>query len=82
LALELDEALRFCANGIVIGRRVILPACPPRLARQLAAWRFEVEVVDVSELQKGGGSIRCMTLALDTTFDTARRNGDLVSGFA
>ena len=29
-------------------------------------------MVDVSELHKGGGSIRCMTLPLDTVLDDAR----------
>jgi hypothetical protein len=45
---------------------------PPRVARQLEAWGFHVEMVDVSELHKGGGSIRCMTLPLDTVLDDAR----------
>jgi hypothetical protein len=31
-----------------------------------------VATVDVSELHKGGGSIRCMTLPLDTRLDAAR----------
>jgi hypothetical protein len=35
--------------------------------------------VDVSELRKGGGSIRCMTLPLDTRLDAARLHRDLVS---
>lgn len=72
LVLTPQEVATFCANSIVIGRRVIMPACSPRVAKQLAAWGFDVEVVDVSELHKGGGSIRCMTLPLDTDFTPAR----------
>jgi hypothetical protein len=42
------------------------------VARQVEAWGFAVETVDVSELHKGGGSVRCMTLPLDTVLDDAR----------
>lgn len=65
--LVLDEAatLQFCANSVVVGRTVVMPACPPVVGRQLEAWGFEVEVVDVGEFQKAGGSCRCLTLALD-----------------
>ena len=29
LVLELDEALSFCANSVVIGTNMVMPACPP-----------------------------------------------------
>ena len=45
---------------------------PPRVARRLESWGFTVQTVDVSELHRGGGSIRCMTLPLDTVLDDAR----------
>jgi N-dimethylarginine dimethylaminohydrolase len=65
LVLSESEALTFAANSVVIGRRVIMPACPPRVRRVLEAWGFEVVLVDVSEFHKGGGSIRCLTNPLD-----------------
>ncbi len=65
LALDLDEAAHFCANSVVVGRTVVMPACPPRVGRQLEAWGFEVAVADVGEFQKAGGAVRCLTLALD-----------------
>ena len=74
LVLTEDEAFTFCANSVVVGRTVVMPrGVPVRVARQLEAWRFDVVEVDVSELHKGGGSVRCMTLPLDTVLDTARR---------
>jgi arginine dihydrolase len=68
-----DEAATFCANSVVVGRTVVMPACPPRVGRLLESWGFDVVVVDVSELHRGGGSVRCMTLPLDLSLDAARR---------
>ncbi|MCW2764219.1 MAG: amidinotransferase [Nocardioides sp.] len=66
LVLTEEEALTtFCANSIVIGRTVVMPACPDRVRGQLEEWGFAVEVVDVSEFHKGGGSIRCLTNPVD-----------------
>ncbi len=66
LVLTEDEALlTFCANSIVIGRFVVMPACPDRVRAQLEEWGFEVVVVDLSEFHKGGGSIRCLTNPVD-----------------
>jgi N-dimethylarginine dimethylaminohydrolase len=73
LVLTEEEAFTFCANSVVVGNVIVMPACPLRVRRQLEAWGFEVVVVDVSELHKGGGSVRCMTLPLDTRLDAARR---------
>ncbi|HEX3540004.1 MAG TPA: arginine deiminase-related protein [Acidimicrobiales bacterium] len=67
LVLERDEALRFAANSVVVDRTVLMPACPPRVGRQLEAWGFDVAVCDVSEFMKAGGGCRCLTLALDVT---------------
>jgi len=73
LVIDEDEAFTFCANSVVVGDVVVMPAgTPVRVARRLERWGFAVETVDVSELHKGGGSIRCMTLPLDTVLDAAR----------
>ena len=65
LVLEPEEAGRFVANSVVVGRTVLMPACPPRVGRQLEAWGFTPVEVDVSEFMKAGGGCRCLTLALD-----------------
>lgn len=66
LVLEEEEANLFVANSVVVGRTVVMPACPPRVGRQLEAWGFDPVVVDVGEFLKAGGGCRCLTLALDT----------------
>jgi N-dimethylarginine dimethylaminohydrolase len=75
LVLRVDEAMTFCANSVVVGTTVIMPACPRRIRRKLEAWGFEIVIVDVSEFHKGGGSIRCLTNPLDITIgrDVRRR---------
>lgn len=68
--LVLDDAATyaFCANSVVVGRTIVMPACPVDVGRRLEGWGFEVAVVDVSEFQKAGGACRCLTLALDVSF--------------
>jgi N-dimethylarginine dimethylaminohydrolase len=66
LVLTEQEALTtFCANSIVIGSTIVMPACPDRVRAQLEEWGFDVVIVDVSEFHKGGGSIRCLTNPVD-----------------
>jgi N-dimethylarginine dimethylaminohydrolase len=79
LVLTDDEALTtFCANSIVIGRTVVMPAgSPERVKAQLGDWDFEVVEVDVSEFHKGGGSVRCLTNPVDITLG---RDAPLVAG--
>jgi N-dimethylarginine dimethylaminohydrolase len=73
LVIDEEEAYTFCANSVVVGDVVVMPqGSPLRVARTLERWGFTVGMVDVGELHKGGGSIRCMTLPLDTRLDAAR----------
>ena len=73
LVLTEEEALTsFCANSVVVPSEagpatVVMPACPDRVRAQLEEWGFAVEIVDVSEFHKGGGSIRCLTNPVDIT---------------
>jgi N-dimethylarginine dimethylaminohydrolase len=69
LVLTDAEALTtFCANSIVVGRTVVMPAgAPARVVEQLRAWDFDVVEVDVSEFHKGGGSVRCLSNPVDIT---------------
>ncbi|HEY1133921.1 MAG TPA: arginine deiminase-related protein [Nocardioides sp.] len=77
LVLTEAEALTFCANAVVVGRTVLMPACPPRVREQLEAWGFDVVLLDLSELHKGGGSVRCLTNPLDLVVG---RDLDVVRG--
>jgi N-dimethylarginine dimethylaminohydrolase len=63
--LDDDEAASFCANSVVVGSVVVMPACTPRLGRLLEAAGYEVAVAPVGEFIKAGGGCRCLTLALD-----------------
>jgi len=65
LVLELDEALTFCANSVVVDKTVVMPDCPPRVGRILENWGYDVCVSPVSEFLKAGGAVRCLTLPLD-----------------
>ena len=65
LVLTEEEGLSFCANSIVLGRAIVMPACPDRVRGRLEEWGFEVVVVNVGEFLKGGGAVRCMTNPLD-----------------
>ena len=51
-------------NAASDGQRVVLPAQAEALADQLAAAGYEPHPVDVSELLKAGGSVKCCTLEL------------------
>lgn len=65
LITETEALSTFCANSIVVGRTVVMPGCPDRVRNQLEQWGYDVEIVDVGEFHKGGGSIRCLTNPVD-----------------
>lgn len=68
VVLSEEEAIgSWCANSVVVGRTVVMPACPRRVRNWLDTLGFEVVIVDVSEFHLGGGSIRCLTNPLDIT---------------
>lgn len=65
IPLTADEALAFCANSVVIGDVIVMPACTRRLEAELTRVGLRVCVTPVSEFLKAGGGVRCLTLALD-----------------
>ena len=66
LVITEEEALStFAANSVVIGRTVVMPACPDRVRAVLEGWGFTIRIVEMSELHLGGGSVRCVTNPLD-----------------
>jgi N-dimethylarginine dimethylaminohydrolase len=77
LVTEEEALATFCTNSVVVGRTVVMPACPARVRSELERAGFRVVVVDVSEFHKGGGSVRCLTNPLDITMV---RDLDVVPG--
>jgi N-dimethylarginine dimethylaminohydrolase len=63
LATEAD-ALAFGLNAVSDGRHVILPAEATDLAGTLAARGYVPVPVELSEMLKGGGSVKCCTAEL------------------
>ncbi|MET9179210.1 dimethylargininase [Kitasatospora aureofaciens] len=61
LASEEDAAV-FGLNAVSDGRHVVLPEAATGLARELRKRGFEPIGMDLSELLKGGGSVKCCTL--------------------
>ncbi|MFF0433746.1 dimethylargininase [Streptomyces sp. NPDC004327] len=59
-----EDAAAFGLNALSDGRHVLLPSAAGRLAGTLAARGFEPVGVDLSELLKAGGSVKCCTLEL------------------
>lgn len=56
------DAYVFGLNAVSDGRNVVLPAAAMGFATQLLEAGFEPIGVDLSELLKGGGSVKCCTL--------------------
>ncbi|MFN0091635.1 MAG: dimethylarginine dimethylaminohydrolase family protein [Acidimicrobiales bacterium] len=65
IALDASEAVAFAANSLVVGNTFVTARCPDRVAAELARLGLDVMTVEVSEFQKSGGSVRCLTLPLD-----------------
>lgn len=63
LAEEADAEV-FGLNAVSDGRNVLLPEAAGNLADRLAGRGFTPIGVDLSELLKGGGSVKCCTLEL------------------
>lgn len=63
LATEAD-AVVLGLNAVSDGRHVVLPSAATGLAAQLAERGYEPVGVDLSELLKAGGSVKCCTLEI------------------
>ena len=58
------DAAAFGLNAVSDGRHVVLPQAATRLIAQLRERGFDPIGADLSELLKGGGSVKCCTLEL------------------
>lgn len=61
------DALAFGLNSTADGRHVVMPASAADLARRIARAGFDVHSIDLSELLKAGGSVKCCTLELNVS---------------
>lgn len=74
LATDAD-ADAFGVNAVCDGRNVVLPQTATGLMDVLRARRFNPIGVDLSELQKAGGSVKCCTLELRDSRRSTVRGG-------
>lgn len=66
IAVSKEEALEaFALNLLSTGETVIMNSGAPKFKTDLEAHGLAVKALDLPELRKGGGSIRCSTLTLD-----------------
>lgn len=66
IEVSLEEAMQASACNLVsTGVTVIMGSQAPQLKKDLESKGLEVIAVDVTELMKGGGFIRCMSLTLN-----------------
>lgn len=59
-----EDAAAFGLNAVSDGRRVFLPSGATGLENQLLDHGFEPRPIDVSELMKAGGGVKCCTLEI------------------
>jgi len=64
LVATAEDAAAFGLNAVSDGRRVFLPAGATHLEHELADRGFEPHPIDVSELMKAGGGVKCCTLEI------------------
>jgi N-dimethylarginine dimethylaminohydrolase len=64
IVVESADAYAFGLNVVSDGRHVVYPAAAVGFAEQLTRAGFEPIGVEMSELLKGGGSVKCCTLEL------------------
>ena len=64
---DLADALVLGLNGVSDGRHVVLPVAATGLAARLAERGYEPVGVNLSELAKGGGGVKCCTAEMRAT---------------
>lgn len=66
IEVDKNEALKaFCLNLVSTGETVIMNSQAPKFQADLEAHGLRTITLDLPELRKGGGSIRCSSLTLD-----------------
>lgn len=65
LAADAADAAALGLNAVVIGETIVLPEGTRRLGPALRSRGFATVEVDLGEMRKAGGSVKCCTLELD-----------------
>ena len=65
IALDAEDAARFAANAVCVGRTIILSSCSNALRRTLTARGYDVIETPLHAFLRSGGSACCLTLQLD-----------------
>ncbi len=65
IAVDPNEAARFCCNAVVIGRNVVVNDGCPKLEAELLQRGYIPHSTELGEFIKAGGSAKCLTLRLD-----------------
>jgi N-dimethylarginine dimethylaminohydrolase len=60
-----EDADRFCANAVNLGREIVLCKCSDAMSSLLESRGYNLHKIAVDPFQLSGGSVWCLTLALD-----------------
>jgi N-dimethylarginine dimethylaminohydrolase len=65
IRLSTEDAARFAANAVVVGRNIVLSSASAALRRTLEERGYRVIETPLDAFQRSGGSACCLTLRLD-----------------
>ena len=65
VALDREDAARFAANAVCVGRTIIMSQCSPALRQKLETRGYTVTETPLDIFLRSGGSACCLTLRLD-----------------
>lgn len=74
IALSPEDAARFAANSVVVGRNIVLSSCSLALKRTLEERGYRVIETPLDAFQRSGGSACCLTLRLDHRAQAAQQS--------
>lgn len=80
IEVRAEEAERFAANAVVIGRSVIVNAGCPHLEEELKHAGYRAIATPLDEFLKAGGSAKCLTLRVDGEEAAAWARHDTAAG--
>ena len=64
IAVDEDDALKFCCNAVDLDGAILMNGASPKLQACLREAGFAPEIIPLSEFMKAGGAAKCLTLKL------------------